>query len=144
MTTPVDYSRALHARLRDIEAEIRDLRQWVEAEVETETARHYVGTKVETTEHPHVVKVEGILGGEPVIPGHRLPVRHVIQSLRVGMSPAEYAEKYQLTYAQVYDAIAYYYDHAEEIERYIQENTIEYVLEASGLSLGEKGFVQER
>ena len=57
------------------------------------------------------------------------------------MSPAEYAEKYQLTQAQVYDALAYYYDHTEEIERYVRENAVEYVLETSGLTVDEKGFV---
>ncbi len=32
-----------------------------------------------------------------------------------------------LTHAQVYDALAYYYDNKEEIDRFLQENTSEHL-----------------
>ena len=30
------------------------------------------------TEHPHVVRLDGVCGGEPVIDGLRVAVRHVV------------------------------------------------------------------
>ena len=46
--------------------------------------------------------------------------------LRQGLSPEELVKEFpHLTLAQVYDALSYYYDHQEEIERELRENTEE-------------------
>ena len=150
----VEYieARQIYARLISLEAEVRRLRELVKPLVEDEWLKRvrgegkpaYDGLMIEYTDHPHIVKVEGVVGGEPVIFGHRIPVRTVIEALRLGMTPEELAENYCLDMAQVYDAIAYYYDHTEEIERYIEENKIENVMKKYDLVMDERRFLCRR
>jgi uncharacterized protein (DUF433 family) len=75
--------------------------------------------------HPHVTSDPAICGGSAVIAGTRFPVRSVvIYLLRHGLTPEELVARFPaLTLAQVYDALAYYYDNREEIEKEIAENT---------------------
>jgi uncharacterized protein (DUF433 family) len=65
----------------------------------------------------------GYCGGEPHILGHRIKVRHVVVwHERLGMSPTEIVATYPtITLAQVHAAIAYFYDHHEEIYAAIEE-----------------------
>ncbi|HEY2157170.1 MAG TPA: DUF433 domain-containing protein [Isosphaeraceae bacterium] len=65
----------------------------------------------------------GYCGGEPHIRGHRIKVRHVaVWHEHHGMTPAEIVRDYPtITLAQVHAALAYYYDHREEIEQAIRE-----------------------
>jgi uncharacterized protein (DUF433 family) len=44
------------------------------------------------TEHPHIVRIEGVCGGEPVVDGLRVTVRHVATLHRRGDSILEIAE----------------------------------------------------
>jgi uncharacterized protein (DUF433 family) len=68
----------------------------------------------------HIVKTPGVVGGEPRIAGRRLPVHRIIYEHEVEGTPVgEIAEIYDLTPAQVYAALAYYYDHKAEIDRLI-------------------------
>jgi uncharacterized protein (DUF433 family) len=75
------------------------------------------------TEHPHVVRVEGVQGGDPIIRGTGKTVRGIIELSRQ-MTIEDLLEEYEgeLSRAQVFDALSYYYDHPNEIEQYIQEN----------------------
>ncbi len=41
----------------------------------------------------------------------------------------------------IHDAIGYYLDHQDEIEREIRENRIEYLIEQHNLTLDDRGFV---
>jgi uncharacterized protein (DUF433 family) len=65
----------------------------------------------------------GHCGGKPHILGHRIKVKHVaVWYERMGMSPLEIVESYPtITLAQVDAALAYYYDHWEEIPGEIAE-----------------------
>lgn len=77
------------------------------------------------TEHPYIVRDESILGGEPVIRGTRTPVRAVVEWWKFGSSPEEIKENLpHLSLAQIFDALSYYDNHKEEIERHILENRI--------------------
>ena len=133
------------SRLLSLDAEIHRLLEVIRPLAEpreslaTDVAP-YEEMRVEQTEHPFVVRVDGIPGGEPIIYGHRLPVRHVIESLRLGMSPEEYAERYSLTLAQVYDAIAYYHSHREEIEQFIESNKPETMAVEHGFTVHPQCF----
>ena len=79
--------------------------------------------------HPHITADPKICGGSSIIAGTRFPVRSVvIYVLRHGLTPEELVSKFPgLTLAQIHDALAYYYDNREEIERDISENTEEEV-----------------
>jgi len=71
----------------------------------------------------HIESTPGVCGGRPRIAGTRIRVQDiVIWHERLGYSPDEIVSHYlQLTLADVYAALAYYHDHRDEIERYIQE-----------------------
>jgi uncharacterized protein (DUF433 family) len=77
------------------------------------------------TEHPHIVKDERILSGEPIIKGTRTPVRAVFENWRLGYAPEVIAIHLpHLSLAAVFDALSYYFDHKEEIEYHIERNRI--------------------
>ena len=67
------------------------------------------------TEHPHIVRLEGVCGGEPVVDGLRVTVRHVATLHQRGETTAEIAEALGLTEAQVFHALSYFFDHRDEI-----------------------------
>ena len=67
------------------------------------------------TEHPHIVCLERVFGGEPVIDGLRVTVRHVATVYLRGETIAEIAEGLGLTEAQVVRGLSYFFDHRAEI-----------------------------
>lgn len=92
----------------------------------------------ENTEHPHVVRVEGV----PTIRGTRLAVRLVAQMHRAGDSVEDILRSYpHLDPAAVHDAISYYLDHRDELEQEIAAHRIEAVLARTGGKMDERGFI---
>lgn len=70
----------------------------------------------------HIEITPGVAGGRPRIAGHRITVENIaIWHERMGMSADEIATEYDLSLADVYAALAYYFDHRIEIERSIEE-----------------------
>lgn len=67
------------------------------------------------TEHPHVVRHEGVCGGEPIIDGLRVTVRHVVTLHQQGETILDIAETLGITEAQVFHALSYFFDHRDEI-----------------------------
>jgi uncharacterized protein (DUF433 family) len=80
-------------------------------------------TKVLPTVTEYIGMKPGYCGGEPHILGHRIKVRHVVVWYeQMGMTPTEIAATYPtITLAQVHAALAYYYDHRDEIYAAIDE-----------------------
>lgn len=73
--------------------------------------------------HPYIEKKAGVCGGEPVIVGTRMSVSLIVEMERAGHSADEMISLYpHITHAQIYDALSYYYDHKEEIDKIIDEN----------------------
>ena len=69
----------------------------------------------------HIEVTPGIAGGKPRIAGHRITVQNiVIWHERMGLSADEIATEHGLTLAEVYAALAYYYDHHAEIDDMIR------------------------
>jgi len=66
----------------------------------------------------HVKITPGISGGKPRIAGHRIRVMDIVLwHNNLGWSPDEIVSQFpQLTLADVYSALAYYWDHKKEIE----------------------------
>jgi len=61
--------------------------------------------------------------GKPRIAGTRMPVATIAKLyLEMGESLEDIAQEYDLPLASVYAAIAYYYDHREEIDRHTAES----------------------
>jgi uncharacterized protein (DUF433 family) len=71
--------------------------------------------EADKAEHPHVVRLEGVCGGEPVIDGLRVTVRHVVTLRRHGETTLEIADALGVTEAQVFHALSYFFDHRDEI-----------------------------
>ncbi len=70
----------------------------------------------------HIVVTPGTAGGKPRIAGRRITVQNiVIWHDRLGKSVDEIAAEYDLTQADIYAALAYYFDHRAEIERSLKE-----------------------
>ena len=86
--------------------------------------------KEKKLKHLYIERKKGVCGGEPVIVGTRISVSLVVELERVGHSVDEIVAMYpHITHAQVYDALSYYYDHKEEIDKLIEENKEEYWIE---------------
>ena len=85
------------------------------------------GRKVHRTEYPHIVRVEGLRGGRPVIEGTGFEVWILGGYYEDGMTiEGILADWSYLTPAQVTSALAYYYDHRAEMDQSEQENSYEY------------------
>jgi uncharacterized protein (DUF433 family) len=73
---------------------------------------------VPPAERLRIVSTPGTCGGKPRIAGHRITVKHiVICHQRSGQSPDEIVSDYpSITLSDVYAALAYYFDHKDEID----------------------------
>lgn len=72
---------------------------------------------MDTLAAPHIAISPNIAGGKPRIAGHRITVQNiVIWHERMGHSADEIASSHGLSLADVYAALAYYYDHRHEID----------------------------
>jgi uncharacterized protein (DUF433 family) len=95
------------------------------------------------TEHPHIVKIPGVLGGEPVIAGTRIGVAFIARLLQAGEEPSEIIAAFpHLAPASVYDAISYYLDHREELDALIADSTLEALAERYGFGVTTRGRVE--
>ncbi len=70
----------------------------------------------------HVKITSGIRGGKPTIADHRIRVMDIVLwHNKLGWSPDEIVSQFpQLTLADVYAALTYYWDHKKEIEAEIR------------------------
>lgn len=94
------------------------------------------------TEHPYVTRVPGKRGGRPIIRGTGVTVSLIARLYKAGDTVDEILESYpHLHPSWVYDAIGYYLDHQDEIEREIHESRVEYLAEQHNLTIDENGFV---
>ena len=115
MTVEIDVQQ-LYTDLDDIRAMLRNVQKTMSQLAEVASLRVQ-------TEHPHIVRIEGVCGGRPIIAGTRISVRTLVERVRLGDSPEQIVENYPpLTLAQVYDALSYYHEHEPEIEAEIVAN----------------------
>ncbi len=71
----------------------------------------------------HIELTSDTAGGRPRIRGRRITVQDIaIWHERLGKSADEIATEYDLTLGDVYAALAYYFDHREEIDARLTED----------------------
>jgi uncharacterized protein (DUF433 family) len=72
--------------------------------------------------YAYITRTPGVCGGKPCIEGHRVRVQDVVVEHEwQGLSPAEICREHPgVTLAQVHAALAYYYDHHNEIHSEIE------------------------
>lgn len=104
------------ARFDALETELKRLRQ---------SLMLAEGAHGAVTDHPYIESVPEVLSGEPVIKNTRTPVRAIVERWKFGESVDEIVRNLpHLRLAQVFDALGYYDDHREEIEKYIELNRV--------------------
>ncbi|MFC1853106.1 DUF433 domain-containing protein [candidate division CSSED10-310 bacterium] len=84
--------------------------------------------RTQITNHPHIIKIPGVCGGEAIIENTRIAVWHIVEYYyKVGMSIEEILTDWDyLIPSQIFSALAYYHDHREEIDKLRKENSFEY------------------
>jgi uncharacterized protein (DUF433 family) len=72
----------------------------------------------------HIEMTLGVCGGKPRISGHRITVQNIaVWHEQMGMSPDEILLHYpSINLSDIYAALAYYYDHREEIRKQIEDD----------------------
>lgn len=71
----------------------------------------------------HIEITPDISGGKPRIAGHRITVQNiVVWHERMNKTADEICAEHDLTLADVYAALAYYFDHRDEIDHSIEES----------------------
>jgi len=79
---------------------------------------------VSTTIYPYISINPLIAGGVPVISGTRVSVRSIAAYYQMGMSVDEILSSLShLRPSQVHSALAYYFDHQEEVEKDLAESS---------------------
>lgn len=116
MVGPADVQK-IYDELAQLREELQSLRHQVET----------LGSSTRSsvrTEHPHVIRIEGVHGGRPGIRGTGVSVQMIVEQVHLGQTPEQIVEDFEgvLTLAQVYDALSYYYEHRNEIDQYIADN----------------------
>ena len=82
----------------------------------------------------HITRKPGISGGEPIIAGSRITVRHIVDMTEAGEAVEDILEAIpHLTPAQIHGALAYYFDHQEEIDALREAARPERVFAALGM-----------
>lgn len=72
--------------------------------------------------HPYIERKRSVCGGRPVIKGTRFPVSSVAIHYRRGLTAEDLLRDFpHLTPTQVSGALAYYFDHQEEIDAEIEQ-----------------------
>ena len=116
MTTQTD-AQSIYGELSRLREEIERLRNQIERLERSQRPSI-------STEHPHIVRMEGVHGGRPTIRGTGVSVQTIIEQSRLGRSAQQIVDDFDgvLTLAQVYDALSYYHEHDAEIEEAISRN----------------------
>lgn len=95
-----------------------------------------------TTTYRYITRVPGVCGGRPIIEGTRTSVQALVGYYKLGMSLEEILEGLpHITPAQLHEALSYYYDHQDEIEKSIREGQVEYLFERHDLSITQDGRI---
>ncbi|MBN1664395.1 MAG: DUF433 domain-containing protein [Deltaproteobacteria bacterium] len=74
-------------------------------------------------DYPYIVSNPSIAGGRPVIKGTRITVNCIAGYYQLGLSIDEILDNLRhLTPSQVHSALAYYFDHQDEINSDMEED----------------------
>ena len=70
----------------------------------------------------HIEITPGIAGGKPRVAGRRITVQNIaVWHEQLGKTADDIADEYDLTLSEVHAALAYYFDHREEIDKGLED-----------------------
>ena len=75
--------------------------------------------------YPHIVTDSQVMSGRPCIAGTRVRIMDIVSAYKAGVPEGqlqEYFSSRTLTLSEVHAALAYYYDHQEEIDTAFAED----------------------
>ena len=128
--------------MRGLPPQIWALRTMCGCSVGAEEAIWEFLTSDRPTEHPHIVRNAQVCGGSPCIKGTRITVRLIAGYYKEGLTVEDILkDQSHLNQAQVFDALSYYFDHPDLIEREIEANRIESIMQRNRLRKKEGGFL---
>ena len=84
-----------------------------------------MATAAKKATYPHIEITPDVRAGKPCIVGTRIAVVDVAIAHQQGIKPEEmltYFSSRPLTLAEVHAALAYHYDHPEELENYLRRS----------------------
>ncbi len=116
---PTETIHVSSAVYQAVEKEAAARRQSPDKFVEEWLARHLL------PQHPHVEVIESRSGPRAVVKGTRVGVDVIVGYNRAGYTPEQIASELlpHLTLAQVYDALAYYHDHVDQVDAALEANS---------------------
>jgi uncharacterized protein (DUF433 family) len=98
-----------------------------------------------TTDHPHITKTPGVCGGRPVVRGTRIPVKVLVGYYRMNDKVTDIMTGFpNLTAAQLYDALSYYYDHQAEIDADMEADELSELLKQFNLQMNADGVLSPK
>lgn len=98
-----------------------------------------------TTNHPHITQTPGVCGGRPVVRGTRIPVKALVGYYRMNYKETEILAGFpDLTAAQLYDALSYYYDRQAEIDADVEADELSELLQQFKLEVNADGVLSPK
>lgn len=98
-----------------------------------------------TTNHPHITQTPGVCGGQPVVRGTRIPVKALVGYYRMNYKETEILAGFpDLTAAQFYDALSYYYDRQAEIDADVEADELSELLQQFKLEVNADGVLSPK
>jgi uncharacterized protein (DUF433 family) len=83
--------------------------------------------QIAAIDYPRISRSAATNSGEPTIKGSRIPVRIIAGYYQMGMSEAEILQGFpQLVPADIFSALAFYFDNKSEMDGLIEEYGREY------------------
>ncbi|MGZ3715982.1 MAG: DUF433 domain-containing protein [Ktedonobacterales bacterium] len=74
------------------------------------------------TDIKYIVTDPNIYGGRPIVAGDRIAVIDIAVWTHQGMTPELIAQEYPLTLSEIHAALAYYYDHKDDLDERLAAN----------------------
>ena len=76
--------------------------------------------------HPYITIDKNIGLGDPIIIGTRTRIKNIIAYYKLGYSPEELVREFpHLSLSQIHDALSFYYENMEQIDREIENESEE-------------------
>ncbi len=80
--------------------------------------------------HPYITSNTEIAGGKPIITGTRTRISNIVAYYKLGLTPEELAREFpHLTLSQIHDALSFYYENQDAIDKEIDSDSEENVKE---------------
>ena len=97
------------------------------------------------TEHSYIDQIADVCGGRPIIKGTRIPVKVLVNHYLRNESVADILSGFpNLTTAQFYAAISYYYDHQNEIDADIEADELSALMQKFNLEINSDGVLSPK